>query len=614
MLALVNPLTLGFATTPDTNPCLEPAPSAAFSMNILHVNDHHSHLEEGPFDIEGDLVPTGLSTDSKDIRISYGGFPMLVGLLNSMEARGIENVLKLHAGDAITGTSFYSLFKGTADAEMMSHACFDALALGNHEFDDGDAALAEFIGALHNYPDVCDGIAVLGANVVPGPTSPLKALPETQQIKKYLIKTLANGERVGIVGIDIRDKTLFGSRPDPGTELLEEKETATAAVKELECMGINKIVLLTHIGYAHDIAWLSDIPGVDVIVGGDSHSLLGREDMALPKSPHAPPRGGSFPTMAGNTCIVTAWEYAHGIGHVMVSFDEMGKVTSCGGNMLFPFKAADMEDKDNGGVISAADAALVTEYLETHDEFTSVTPDAATAATLQGYKDAVEALKMTQIATVPEDICFERIPGQGKSSICQVSQSATQGGGVCNLVAKAFLESTPTAHFAIQNAGGCRTDIAEGDFTIDDAYTLLPFSNMLVTLEMTGAEIKLVLEQALENAFVGGSTGAYPYSSGLRYTVDATADMGSRIGLLEANPDVEGTWAPIDMAATYSVVSNDYIAGGKDGYQKFAEVPNTNTYTEYAQGFINYAEKVGVLEDLPLSEYSTISITNSPYA
>jgi len=286
----------------------------------------------------------------------------------------------------------------------------------------------------------------------------------------------------------------------------------------------------------------------------------------------------------------------------------------CGGSMLFPFQPTDMEDKDNGGLISPDDAALVTTYLEGLGEFVAVSPDAATASTLQAYKGRVDVLKTTVIAAVPENICFERVPGQGRSAICDVSESATQGGAVCNLVAKAFLDVTHQAHFAIQNGGGCRTDIGAGDFTIDDAYTLLPFSNTLVTLEMTGEEIKFVLEQALDNAFAGGSTGAYPYASGLRYTVDAAAAMGSRIGLLEANPDVEGTWAEIDMAATYIVVTNDYIAGGKDGYLQFAEVPSTNTYTEYAQGFIDYAEKVGVLVDPPLSEFSTIYITNSPYA
>ena len=193
------------------------------------------------------------------------------------------NVLKLHAGDAITGTSFYTLFKGEADAELMSHACFDAVAVGNHEFDDGDkgaprppagpeprtpyprhkarspsyttltpthacTGLADFIGHLHAMPkQQCPAPTVLGANVEPGPDSPLMALPEEQQIKPYTIKTFPNGEKVGIVGIGNKAATMNGG-VDKGTVLVDEKVAAQAAVDELTCKGINKIVMLTHIG------------------------------------------------------------------------------------------------------------------------------------------------------------------------------------------------------------------------------------------------------------------------------------------------------------------------------------------------------------------------------
>ena len=187
-----------------------------------------------------------------------------------MEDAG-ENVLKLHAGDAITGTSFHTLFRGKADAELMSHVCFDAVEVGNHEFDDGDqgaprppaspapspsynshtypcTGLADFIGHLHAMPkQQCPPPMVLGANVEPGPDSPLMALPEEQQIKPYTIKTFPNGEKVGIVGIGSKAATMKGG-VDKGTVLVDEKVAAQAAVDELTCKGINKIVMLTHIG------------------------------------------------------------------------------------------------------------------------------------------------------------------------------------------------------------------------------------------------------------------------------------------------------------------------------------------------------------------------------
>lgn len=93
----------------------------------------------------------------------------------------------------------------------------------------------------------CPAPTVLGANVVPGPDSPLTALPKEQQIKSYTIKTFPNGERVGIVGIGIKASTMNGG-VDKGTRLVDEKVAAQAAVDELKCKGINKIVMLTHIG------------------------------------------------------------------------------------------------------------------------------------------------------------------------------------------------------------------------------------------------------------------------------------------------------------------------------------------------------------------------------
>ena len=80
--------------------------------------------------------------------------------------------------------------------------------------------------------------------------------------------------------------------------------------------------------------------------------------------------------------------------------------------------------------------------------------------------------------------CYERIPGEGRSEICTVSDSVSQGGGVCNLVAQGYLHAVPNADFAIHNAGSCETDLATGDFTVEEAYDLLPYSNTLVTFQV----------------------------------------------------------------------------------------------------------------------------------
>ncbi|CAE8632326.1 unnamed protein product [Polarella glacialis] len=122
-------------------------------LTILHMNDHHSHLSGETISLKqtSSMNVRGV----KDIKITLGGFPRIVMAYNRLKAEAEvagRTVLKLHAGDALTGTSFYTLFKGEADAKKMAMVCFDLFALGNHEFDDGDSMLAGFIQKLSKAP------------------------------------------------------------------------------------------------------------------------------------------------------------------------------------------------------------------------------------------------------------------------------------------------------------------------------------------------------------------------------------------------------------------------------------------------------------------------------
>ena len=94
------------------------------TLSIAHVNDHHSQLE--PF------AGTSMRLDGKDMQVELGGFSRLTTLFAEAEEQ-FPNLIKLHAGDAITGTLYYTFYQGEADAQMMNTVCFDAFALGNHE-------------------------------------------------------------------------------------------------------------------------------------------------------------------------------------------------------------------------------------------------------------------------------------------------------------------------------------------------------------------------------------------------------------------------------------------------------------------------------------------------
>eukprot|EP00501_MAST-03F_sp_TOSAG23-6_P001363 GSMAST32.ASY1.ANO1.1417.1 assembled CDS len=196
--------------------------SESLEFNILHINDHHGHLDEETFKLDA-------TTKVEEVEVTYGGFPLIVSLFDRLVASEI-NPIKLHAGDALTGTQYYTLFKGKADAKMMHHICFDAFEVGNHEFDDGDDVLSKFIDDVQS-SSTCGKTPILGANIKPGLNSPLKG-----KILPYTVVTLQSGEKIGIVGIDVKGKTMRSSNPTNGTILTDEVESAQLAIDELESL------------------------------------------------------------------------------------------------------------------------------------------------------------------------------------------------------------------------------------------------------------------------------------------------------------------------------------------------------------------------------------------
>lgn len=578
----------------------------------MHINDHHSHIEAENFDFDLSSLSLSARTEAGDeldeISVSYGGFPMLVNLFNTLAGQS-ENVLKLHAGDSITGTLLNTLFKGVADADVMNQICFDAFALGNHEFDGGDSGLAYFLDALN--ATACH-TPVLAANVVPGDASPIKE----GYIQPYTI-VKREGEQIGIIGLDIAGKTKNSSRPDAGTEFLDETATAQQYIDELAALGVNKIILLTHYTFEGDKVLATKLKGVDVIVGGDSHSLLGSDNFAaLGFNPV-----GDYPTQITNldgdpVCVVQAWEYAHLLGKLDVSFDENGVVSTCAGQPYMPVRNAfsyaynDTETRN----LNSNDSYLIIQALSAYPELVVTQADATTAQIVDSYVSQTVELQQSVIGTISNELCLDRFPGEGRSALCNASATSAMGSDISNIVAKAFMTVTPTADIGIQNGGGVRVDVAAGEYTIADAYTLLPFSNTLVTLEMTGQQVIDVLEDALANALDNaGSTGSYPYASGLRYEVDASQSAGNRVSNVEVNPRASDSWTAIDTSATYTVVTNDFIASGQDGYTTFGPIfaagDFVDTFTEYAQGFVDYVNALTAngmnLQKLPVDEYST---------
>jgi len=574
-------------------------------VNLLHINDHHSNLE--PTSNSLDLGTSG-PTGSGPFRVPFGGFPRVTAKIAELESQ-LDNVVKIHAGDAITGTLYYTLFEGEADAEMMNTVCFDMFALGNHEFDDGDATLVKFLDFLAADP-ACD-TPTIAANVVPALGTPLAPVNQDDYIRPYVIKEF-QGVPVGFIGIDIADKTKGSSQPDETTQFLDEVETTQYYVDLLASMGVHNVVAVTHYGYQNDLALAAAVTGIDAIVGGDSHTLLGNFGQ------YGLPSAGPYPTLTQNAngdlvCVVQAWQYSWVVGELGVTFQE-GKATGCDGtpHLLLgdrftrsvprtpPATGSDTVE------ITGAERDAILAIIEATPELSVVTPDPDAAAALQLFTDQLAVLRDTVIGTSADLLCTRRVPNlpQGTGGCATLGYAApsgarldVNGGFIQQIVSDAFLSRSFEADLALQNGGGVRVTQDAGEVTIGDVFTILPFNNTLVNLTLSGAEVKQSVEDALNRyaANPGGNTGAFPYGSGVRWDINMLSGTNNRVSNLEVRDRGTGVWGPIDPAGTYVVVTNSFLAGGGDGAATFKVAADdgriVDTFINYAQGLYDYIEQ-----------------------
>lgn len=275
-------------------------------LTIIHINDHHSHL--APESLE-------LIVEGKPVLVEVGGMARVATQIKALRSAH-KNTLTLHAGDAMSGTLYFTLFKGQADVALLNAIGFDAFTLGNHEFDEGDDVLAKFIEKAE-FPVITSNVETTKSSVLYGKWKP------------YLIKEI-DGQKVGIIGLETAQKTSASSRPGPDISFYDEFVRVKKYVDALHSKGINKIILLSHFGYENDKELAKKIDGIDVIIDGDSHSLLGNFKKIGLNSV------GAYPThvlskSGDKVCIAQAWEYAKVVGELHVTFDQSGHLKKCSG-------------------------------------------------------------------------------------------------------------------------------------------------------------------------------------------------------------------------------------------------------------------------------------------
>ncbi|WP_339764420.1 5'-nucleotidase C-terminal domain-containing protein, partial [uncultured Hoeflea sp.] len=524
---------------------------ADYSLTILHINDWHSRIESN------NKYESTCSADDETEGKCFGGAARLVtAIADRREALKDGNVLLLNGGDNFQGSLFYTTYKGAVEAEFLNQMKFDAMTVGNHEFDDGEEALVPFLDVIE-FP-------VLSANVAASASSKVG-----DRIKPSMVIEVG-GEKIGIVGAVTNDTPDIAS-PGPNILIADDINTITAEVEKLQAEGINKIIALTHVGYPRDKEMIAKIPGVDVVVGGHSHSLLSNTDEKAE---------GPYPTMIDNpegykVPVTQAASYSKYLGEFTVTFDDNGVVKEAKGDPIL---------------------------LDS-----SITPDEGVLARIKELGAPIEELKTKIVSASTKEI-------DGSRDTCRAGECE-----MGNLVADAMLDrvSDQGVTIAIQNGGGLRASIDSGELTMGEVLTVLPFQNTLATFELKGSDVVAALENGVSQIEEGA--GRFAQVAGLRYTFDKTAEPGSRIVSVEVKKG-DG-FEPIDPEAVYSVATNNYMRGGGDGYAVFKSagmnaydfgpgleqvvadyLSKNNPYTPYTDGRVMAAAEKPMTEMAPAAE------------
>ncbi len=452
---LVRVVVLGSVGLSGCAPSSDAPPSRPITVTLLHTNDTHSHLE--PFPHDGELSAGNQGPQQ-------GGIARRKTLIDAVRARE-PHVLLLDAGDSFQSTIFYNAWKGSAEIMALNALGYDAATLGNHEFDLGPAELGR---ALRGEP-----VKIAGASY---PTEK---------------------PRLPIV---VTHPTI--SSPGPHVRFLDAVTSVQAEVDRLRAAGIDKIILLSHAGYSVDRVRAPRWRGIDIIVSGHDHALLGDPAAVEAVAP------GQYPTVAtaadgAPVLVVSGYEWGRWLGRLTVSFDEHGVVQQWAGQPIFVRGCAFVR----GAVDCSAQSAP---------------EDPVVKARIAAYRAPMDRFARALIGRAGRSFDGGRTPGL-----------RTQEMPLGNLIADTVLSSAS------------RSDLG----------------NTLAVLDLKGEQLVAALDYGVSRP----GEGAFPQVAGLKlhYCVATPCPAALRSGGRVTALTVNGV--PVDRAATYRIAVNNFMIGGGDG-------------------------------------------------
>ena len=465
-------------------------------FTLLHTNDVHAHYV--PFEPFGEPV--------------QGGAARLATVIDEIREQN-DDVLLLDAGDQFQGSLYFNVGGADVVADVMNELGYDAMCIGNHEFDAGPSELARLIDRAE-FP-------ILSANV------DARTDPDLGDGILPFAIFVFDRQPVAVIGLTT-EYTAVSSSPGPNVEFLDVVTTAQQTVDELQTQGINKIIALTHLGYEVDLSLAAAVHGIDVIVGGHSHTTLTDYPTRILSASAEP------------VLIVTAGDWGRLLGELRVEFTAAGVIESYEGRAI-PIDASIPEDPDVRNVLA-------------------------------GYEEDIDLLMATMVGVTNVDLNGERDDVRGRET------------NLGNLICDAMLWKTAALEttIAIQNGGGIRASVPKGVVTMGQVLEVLPYGNQITVLSLTGDQLRAALEHGVGQVEDGG--GCFPHVSGLRFTFDASAAAGSRVLAIDVWNAETSAYVPLDPAGVYALATNSFLAAGGDDYSVFVEAQEL--YGGYETGWL----------------------------
>lgn len=473
--------------------------SFAWDLTILHVNDVHSAAagvnDRGPVYDDTNAV---------------GGLARVTAFVADEKAKAKvqgKAVLALDAGDFWQGTHFFRTGGMPWAREAMRRMPWDAVTLGNHEFDLGCETLAQYVKALP-FP-------VLAANLEKNPACPLSTAPLPSTVVKDF-----DGVKVAVIGL-ANDEGKDISEACPNTDFANRTKALERAAAELEKAGVTHIIAVTHVGYEADQALARAVPAIDVIVGGHTHSVLGDH-------PHSE---GPYPTVIAHddgskTLVVQAGRSTRYLGRLTVSFDDAGRIVQFRGDLEELVPSLRRDESMHEFVVQSIEAIRADQ-----ERFVGVN----TSTLPDGLDPCREGDCLSGMATVDAFLAWGRSRG---------------------------------AVAAILNGGAIRAAMPIGPVTYADLLDIHPFGNHIQLADVSGAVLREALEHGISEPDVIGPR--LLQTAGLRYRLNPAAPVGQRIESAEILAK-KGTWESILPENVYRIVTISYLLGGGDHFSMLGE-------------------------------------------